>query len=706
MKTNRVSQKHPTRLRTERPIYPFAAIVGQEEMKLGLLLNAIDPKVGGVLIMGHRGTGKSTAVRALADLLPQIQCVRGCLYGCDPSDPENLCVDCRGRLMRGEKLSVERAKVQVVDLPLGATEDRVCGAINIESALVKGLKAFEPGLLARAHRGFLYIDEVNLLEDHLVDLLLDAAATGRNVVERESVSVEHPSRFVLIGSGNPEEGELRPQLLDRFGLHVEIKTTEDLDERLTIVERRQAFEGDALGFRARWEGEQNNLRRRILRARRNISNIGIERELMRRIAELCLFLKVEGHRGELTITRAARALAAFEGRRKVNAKDIERVALMSLRHRLRRDPLEQTPGSARIEQALEKLLPSNGNQEPVKRKDLSDDIESDDFSGGLNRTGDAKGNGARANRRVEQEAPTEHDVSLGERNLDLPHASSAQKPLAASRSARRQGHQAKAGYNTSRGRYTRATRHQAHGAKVALDATLRATMNAVCQEPGASKLFSNTTHGARHIAHEDLRYKLFQRKAGTLFIFAIDTSGSMALNRIRQAKGALAFLLERSYIRRDHIALVSFRGVEAEVLLSPSQSTTRARRLLDALPVGGATPLASGLAASLQLARRATRQGRRRIVLFLFTDGRANVSMKAAGLSDKLARRKLIREELEQLGAALKSASVSIVIVDTQTGYTSKGEGRALATILNAQYLLLPIAASTRENLDTLAVLG
>jgi magnesium chelatase subunit I len=330
MRTNRVSQKHPARVRANHPVYPFTAIVGQEEMKLGLLLNVVDPGVGGVLIMGHRGTGKSTAVRALADLLPEIKRVRGCPYGCDAQDEENLCLGCLERLAGEGKLQQERAKVQVIDLPLGATEDRVCGAIDIERALTAGVKAFEPGLLARAHRGFLYIDEVNLLEDHLVDLLLDVAVTGRNRVERESVSVEHPSRFVLIGSGNPEEGELRPQLLDRFGLHVEIRTTENLDERLMIVERRDAFERDPARFRAESEGEQDALRRRIQRARRSVSSVALSRELLRRVAELCAALKVEGHRGELTIARAARSLAALEGRREVCAGDIERVAVMSL----------------------------------------------------------------------------------------------------------------------------------------------------------------------------------------------------------------------------------------------------------------------------------------------------------------------------------------------------------------------------------------
>src|SRR2546423_6247392 len=348
------SQNIQTPRRTQPPVYPFTAIVGQGEMKLALLLNVIDPSIGGVLVMGHRGTGKSTAVRALADLLPQLTRVRGCLYGCDHAERLNLCDDCRARLAANGKLPRERAAVPVVDLPLGATEDRVCGTINIERALKEGVKSFEPGLLARANRGFLYIDEVNLLEDHLIDLLLDVAVTGRNIVEREGVSIEHPARFVLVGSGNPEEGELRPQLLDRFGLQVEVRTVADLDERVEIVERREAFERDAESFRSSVQTEQERLRRRLLRARKNVHAVKLSRELLRRIAELCQQLNVDGHRGEITIARAARALAAFEGRREVTANDVQRVAAMSLRHRLRRDPMERSGGgSARIENELE-----------------------------------------------------------------------------------------------------------------------------------------------------------------------------------------------------------------------------------------------------------------------------------------------------------------------------------------------------------------
>jgi magnesium chelatase subunit I len=340
-------------------VYPFTAIVGQEEMKLSLVLNVIDPAIGGVMIMGDRGTGKSTAVRALAGLLPPILKVKGCLYGCDPVALDQLCADCRTLRARARKLPGIESSVPVVDLPLGATEDRVCGTLDIERALTSGIKAFEPGLLARAHRGFLYIDEVNLLEDHLVDLLLDTAASGRNVVEREGISVSHPARFVLVGSGNPEEGELRPQLLDRFGFHAQIATITDLDLRVQIVELRERFDLDARVFQTQFEPAQMELRARILQARQLIKQVEIGRDLLRRVAELCLLLKIEGHRGELTIARAARALAALEARATVTALDVRRIATLSLRHRLRKDPLEAIDSGLRVQQAVEKLFPQS-----------------------------------------------------------------------------------------------------------------------------------------------------------------------------------------------------------------------------------------------------------------------------------------------------------------------------------------------------------
>ncbi len=337
-----------------RPIYPFSAIVGQDELKLALIISAIDYTIGGVLAFGDRGTGKSTTVRALAALLPPVRAVRGCRFNCDP-DGSNLCEECRTRIRDG-KLPARFISVPVVDLPLGATEDRVVGALDLERALTRGEKAFETGLLARANRGFLYIDEVNLLEDFLVDLLLDVAASGENVVEREGMSLRHPARFVLIGSGNPEEGELRPQLLDRFGLSVEVRTPQDLPSRIEVVRRRDAFDRDPYGFAAAWRDENRKLRRKVAVARSRVNLIPMPDDILEQAAKLCLALGTDGLRGELTLMRAARALAAYEGVEVVKVEHLKAVAAPALRHRLRRDPLDEAGSTVRVELALQKTF--------------------------------------------------------------------------------------------------------------------------------------------------------------------------------------------------------------------------------------------------------------------------------------------------------------------------------------------------------------
>lgn len=338
-----------------RPVYPFAAIVGQDELKRALLIAAVDPSVGGVLAFGDRGTGKSTTVRALAGLLPEMRVVEGCRYGCDPGAPGMLCEECQARRVRG-RLKARTAPVPVVDLPLGATEDRVVGALDLEKALASGVRAFEPGLLARANRGFLYIDEVNLLEDHLVDLLLDVAASGENVVEREGLSVRHPARIVLVGSGNPEEGELRPQLLDRFGLSVEVRTPTDIGERIAVVRRRDAFERDPSGFRATFEKDEARLRRSIQRARTRLPAIAVPDAVLELAARLSIALGVDGLRGELTLVRAARALAALDGSDVVDSTHLRRIAVPALRHRVRRNPLDEAGSAVRVERAIAEIL--------------------------------------------------------------------------------------------------------------------------------------------------------------------------------------------------------------------------------------------------------------------------------------------------------------------------------------------------------------
>jgi magnesium chelatase subunit D len=643
-------------------VYPFSAIVGQDEMKLALILNVIDPSIGGALLMGHRGTGKSTTVRALAELLSRIFVVRGCPYNCDPNDQARLCKDCAELLAATGQLPREKVPVPVIDLPLGATEDRVCGSIDIERALKHGIKAFEPGLLARANRGFLYIDEVNLLEDHLVDLLLDVAVTGRNQVERENISVEHAASFVLIGSGNPEEGELRPQLLDRFGLFVEVRTENDIDHRVAIVEQRDAFERQPEAFREGEKPKLEQLRRRVERARSSFGAVKVEPGTLRQIAELCSELKVDGHRGELTIMRAARALAAFSGRKRVSEEDVRRVSTLALRHRLHRDPLAETAGSSRVEEALDKVF-------QTARASTAD------HSSAAPRGGSP----AKASRNAEGRNGSESDAAI-----KAPPAVDAKIPKLAVAdsaivrrvkkipSAGRQPSLSRSVFNNRRGRYARAVTTKTVGASIALLATLRAAL----------------VNGS-DMRSDNLRYKQFADKNGRLFVFVIDTSGSMARNRINQAKGALVRLLAQSYVNRDSVAIVSFKGTSAEVVLSPTRSIIRARRSLDFLTMGGGTPLCAGLSCAFDLASREKLRSRRAIQLLVFTDGNANVPLSGNGFTDRIRRQRAIKIELQHLGAEFERSGVSVAVIDTRRWPEGDDDPGGLAATLRASLLRL-----------------
>ncbi|MEP6569578.1 MAG: magnesium chelatase ATPase subunit I [Acidobacteriota bacterium] len=679
--------------------YPFAAIVGQDEMKLALILNVIDRSIGGVVMMGHRGTGKSTVVRSLADLLPPMTFVAGCVYGCDPDDGPALCYECRRAVSSGAKLKRERRAHPVVELPLGATEDRVCGTIDIEQALSSGFKRFEAGLLARANRGFLYIDEVNLLEDHLVDLLLDVATTGVNKVERESISIEHAARFALMGSGNPEEGELRPQLLDRFGLYVEVKTEGDPERRVEIVERRDGFERDGMAFHARFADEQQQLRKKIARAQKNLQNVKVERSVLNVIARLCSDLKIDGHRGELTIMRAARALAAFEGRKRIGQMDVRRVAVMALRHRVRRDGLDEAGSSEQIEQALEKVSATTGRNDnngnnsgegindqlaptPAKKQAIAARISAPAGARSAAPQGTLAGD-----TKVSDSSPP----VAGQRTSQLEPTKSGNKRVSAPSRLHgsRPSKLAKAVYGRERGRYSRSVSSTKPNSRLALDATLRASLTS---SVSPSTIGQNT---ARVISPDALRFKLFKQKQGRLFIFAIDLSGSMALNRIAQVRGTMMALLRQSYLKRDNVAIVGFSGGSSELLLAPSRSILRAKRVLDSFRVGGGTPLSAGLARVLQLAKR-TRARHGELRLLLFTDGRANVPLRENASADRTERSRLIELEVKLLGDELNRAGLRTILIDTQNQFTRNDSAPVLALALGAEYqrLLLDGAIS------------
>jgi Mg-chelatase subunit ChlI len=337
---------------THSHVFPFTALVGQENMRLALVLNAINPAIGGVLIRGERGTAKSTAVRGLAHVLPELEVVANCPFGCPPHQPEQWCQSCAERVARGEELPVGRRKMRVVNLPINASEDRVVGTLDLEHALTEGKRRFEPGVLAGANRNILYVDEVNLLDDHIVDVLLDAAAMGVNIVEREGVSFVHPSRFILVGTMNPEEGELRPQLLDRFGLCVDIETIRDVRQRVTIIERREAYEADPEGFLARYRDQERALAERIQQAQANLTHVEVPRPMLELIARINIDLGIDGHRGDIVMRKTAQTYAAYLGKPAVTTEEVYRAAELALAHRLKRDPLEETRN---IRQALAEI---------------------------------------------------------------------------------------------------------------------------------------------------------------------------------------------------------------------------------------------------------------------------------------------------------------------------------------------------------------
>jgi len=660
--------------------YPFSAIVGQEDMKLALTLNAVDPLIGGVLIMGHRGTGKSTAVRALGQLLPAITAVADCAYGCDPTEPGNLCADCRAKFDEGVELNIERKTVPVVELPLGATEDRVCGTIDIERALNKGQKAFDPGLLARANRGFLYIDEVNLLEDHLVDLLLDVAVTGWNKVERENISIEHPAKFVLIGSGNPEEGELRPQLLDRFGLHTEVRTENYLDNRISIIERRDAFDRDPREFCESYASKENKIREQIIEARANLRGVVVDKSVLTKVAQLCADLSIDGHRGELTIVRAARALAALAGRIRVTENDVRNVSAMALRHRMRRDALDETASVEEIEQAVESVFP----QAPAETK--PGDGPPDDGQGQK----PSPQRGRSKDQPVQPPAPRKQQTTArGNPNLDetqsfpavddrsvrlkLDEALQSTGRGRFSQSHSRRSKVVKSNPTNSAGKYTRAVAYRTSRSRIAFDATLRAI--AISRAGNASGETTNV-----------LRYKVLKQKQGTLYIFLIDTSGSMAVNRIARAKTAILKVLRKSYLNRDSVSIISFHGTSAKIELPPSRSILRARRVLDNLQMGGSTPLATGLVCAIDLIRQAAEKFGDTSLL-LFTDGRSNVPLKRKAYAIRAMRQHAIEREVHHLSIELRRTRARVVVIDTQRQFESSEDTRRLAKILRAHFV-------------------
>jgi magnesium chelatase subunit D len=610
----------------KRPVYPFAALVGQERLKQALILNAVNPRLGGVLIRGEKGTAKSTAARGLAELLPPIAMVAGCPFHCHPEQPELMCDSCRRRLEQGEVLPRRDRAMPVVDLPLGTTEDRLLGTIDLEKAIKSGEKHFEPGLLAAANRGILYVDEVNLLDDHLVDVLLDAAAMGVNVVEREGISYAHPARFILVGTMNPEEGELRPQLLDRFGLCVEVTGLHNLPARMDVVTRRLAFERDPEAFAARWQPEQEALRQAIVRARERLPRVSYTEDLLRFITLICLDQGVDGHRSDIYMLKAAQTLAAYRGREAVEEADVKAAAALVLPHRLRRKPFSD---AALDEKKLEESFRKHREEEEQRRAAAPPPLP-----------GEA--------------APEDEEVALVGETTVPPGATFPVRPLTlpADRQAKKApGARTRARSEDRSGRYVRPALHPAGPPDLALDATLRAA--APCQ---ALREKGNL---ALAITEPDLRYKVREKRIGRHILFVVDASGSMGADRrMAETKAAILSLLVDAYQKRERVGLIVFRGAEAKVALPFTHSVELAQRQLAYLPTGGKTPLPHALHLAHELLKQErTRHPQDAFLLVLITDGRGNISLKRGGAP---------MAEVKELGAQFKTLGVNSLILDTE----------------------------------------
>ncbi len=649
-------------------VYPFSAIVGQDGLKQALILNAVNPAIGGVLIRGEKGTAKSTAVRALAALLPEIRVIMGCSYSCDPDQPRDYCDSCRqGRGGIQESLRQTR----VVTLPLNATEDRVAGGIDFNQAIRKGRRVLQPGLLARAHRGILYVDEVNLLDDHIVDIILDAAASGRNIVEREGISFAHASRFILVGTMNPEEGELRPQLLDRFGLCTEIVSEKDPEDRATLMQRREEFDADPAGFIRRFESENNRIAGRIVAARAFSENVSIPSHLRAVICEICTENNVAGHRADLVIEQAARAMAALREHAQVTLEDIREVAMLALIHRKRdaspppppqhdHDQKEEPPSDEDTEE------PENSPENPEQdSRESGQDNQPEET--GPPEDSDESNPDPRQDDQDRKNDVMEQIFEAGETFKVKKITAPKDRVL-----RRGSGRRSRTRIAQKQGRYVKSTSVTGTG-DVALDATLRAAAPHQLHRKNDAGL-------AVVLRSEDIREKIRERRIGNFLLFLVDASGSMgARSRMTASKGAIMSLLLDAYQKRDRVAMVSFRKEEAVVNLPPTSSIELAAGLLREMPVGGRTPLSAGLAKAYELLRNyLLREPTARPIMIMITDGKSNVA---------LGEKKPLDEAIALAGRLSADARIRIIVVDTESqGLVKFGLAHKLAGVMNAQY--------------------
>ena len=640
-------------------IFPLSAMIGQQKMRLTLILNAIDPSIGGVLICGRRGTGKSTAVRALTSLLPSITGVADCPYFCDPNAPQWMCNDCQARYELEETFPITQRPVHLVTLPLNSSDDRVAGSFDIAAALASGVSHFAPGLLAAANRGLLYVDEINLLNDHIVDLLLDAAALGVNRVERDTISITHPARFVLIGTMNPEEGALRPQLLDRIGLYVEAEDLRNPRDRALVVERRLAYDASPADFIAKWTEAEQAIHERIKHAQQLLPSVRVSRYFRQVVALLVdRQLHAEGHRGDLVVLRTARALAAWEGRTEVEIADIEQAVGLALPHRARAG----AAAGQRLTQLFDQLPTATTDVDiPEEIATIDDDIDVD-------KRGDEREGAAGLSRRLrgEQEvAQVQALISVTRDRLARHEAGRRFLSLTTRRS----------------GRFTRSRQ-----VKPVTDIAFAATIRAAAPYQTVRGRISSKLE----LRPDDLRQKVRERKTRSLLVFVVDGSDSvMARQLMPKTKRILLALLQNAYEKRDRVAMLVFRFAQGRVVLPPTRNFARARRSIEELYIGGCTPLATGLLEGLRLAEaELLRDPTTRPILIVLTDGLANIDLSGN------MRHDTPRRDALNVAQEIATRQIPAVMIDTnpyptvtnEAGEKVPSPGRELAQALAADY--------------------
>ena len=639
--------------------FPFTAIIGQDLMKLALILNAINPKIGGLLIKGTKGTAKSTAVRALADLLPEIDIIKECSFNCNPYNLKESCHECQQKII-DKKLKnneIESRKMRVINLPINATEDRVVGTINIKKALEEGMKALEPGILAEANRNILYIDEVNLLADNVADVLLDSAAMGINIIEREGISIHHPSNFILVGTMNPEEGNLRPQLLDRFGLSVEAKPILDINERVKIIKYVEDYHTDPHKFYDKFETKQKELREKIVKARKILNKVEISDDQLENIAKLSIKLEIDSHRADITINITAKTIAAFHGRTNVLDEDIKTAAKLALAHRLRKLPFEEYVIDVdEIEnlfrdQNMEEELELYKNQQKHSQNKRILNAKEEVFGIDTKITTD---------KILEKNRILKDMNTSGQRLL---HPTFDKK-----------------------GKYIGGQKPKKFDFKSSSDIAVLETINNAVLEPANKNAFKN---GEKlEIKNEHIHIKKRIGKSSYLFVFCVDASGSMGANeRMKAVKGVIFSILQSNYVYRDKVSLIVFRGEDAEVILPPTRSIDLAYKLLREIPTGGTTPLIKGLIKALDVSLEEKRRKTGYIpLIILISDARGNVFYKDA------------IDDLLKTGKEILKNQIDMIIIDTEGSDVKLEINKKLSESTKAKYY--HIDTMNKENVN------